>query len=133
MKIKILFVVTLFVTITTFTNCKHRGCTSILSCNYDEDAEKDDGSCIYKGKATFWHKTGSGYGVIIVLVEGIAGEGYLMSPVPSTPLCGAAGCQTNNLCPGTYNYNASEESPGTKTWNGSFTVTENGCLTIQLQ
>jgi hypothetical protein len=32
-----------------FTGCKKKGCTDILSWKYDEDAEKDDGSCEYGG------------------------------------------------------------------------------------
>ncbi|MEO6239807.1 MAG: PKD domain-containing protein [Bacteroidia bacterium] len=33
---------------------------------------------------------------------------------------------------GTYQYTASEASPGTHTWNGSFTVTTQGCTVIYL-
>ena len=40
-----------FLLLFLFTNysCKEKGCTDKLSISYDEDAEKDDGSCEYGG------------------------------------------------------------------------------------
>lgn len=34
----------------TFTSCKKDGCTDPLASNYNQDAKKDDGSCIYDGE-----------------------------------------------------------------------------------
>lgn len=33
---------------TTFTSCKKKGCTDETALNYNEEAKKDDGSCVYK-------------------------------------------------------------------------------------
>ena len=138
MKIKILFVVTLFVIITTSINCTHKWCINRDACNYDERADKSDGSCLFADTITFWQKTGSGYGVTKVTIGTGTLSLSITSQVPSTPMCNASGCATFALCPqgaqgGTYTYTASEASPGTMTWSGTFKVTGNGCLTIQLQ
>jgi hypothetical protein len=44
----IFFLMTLAVSL-SFQSCKEKGCTDPLSVTYDEDAEKDDGSCEYGG------------------------------------------------------------------------------------
>lgn len=38
----------------------------------------------------------------------------------------------DNLPAGTYTYSASEQSPGTATWNGSFTISGTGCTQVDL-
>lgn len=40
-------------------SCKQKGCTDVNACNYDADAEKNDGSCINKGTVTFWKEYSS--------------------------------------------------------------------------
>jgi|TARA_Y100000385_G_C12938635_1_gene570041 hypothetical protein len=79
------------------------------------------------GDVTFWQKTGSGYGITVVNIDGVSSN--ITSEYGSSPDCGSSGCAVfNNLETGTYNYGASD---GTSTWSGSVTITE-GCLKFEL-
>jgi hypothetical protein len=79
------------------------------------------------GNVTFWQKTGSGYDVTVVSLNGVTSN--ITSEKSSTPDCGASGCAVfNQLEIGTYDYSASD---GTDSWSGQVTVTE-GCNTIEL-
>ncbi|MFT6746819.1 MAG: hypothetical protein ACJAZ2_001163 [Glaciecola sp.] len=44
---KDIFVVVLCMSVITFSCVKKKGCTDIAAINYDSEAKKDDGSCIY--------------------------------------------------------------------------------------
>tara|TARA_B100000780_G_C20845063_1_gene335806 strand:- start:45 stop:365 length:321 start_codon:yes stop_codon:yes gene_type:complete len=79
------------------------------------------------GDVTFWQKTGSGYGITVVSLEGVTSN--ITSEYGSTPDCGSSGCAVfNNIETGTYNYGASD---GTDSWSGSVRITER-CLTMEL-
>ncbi len=112
-------------------SCKKEGCTNSGACNYDADAEKDDGTCINKGKVTFWQVTSSGLEVTEVTINGTTN--LITSEYPSSPSCDAAGCANYTLCPGVYSYTAEEQFPGLGTWSGTVTVDDSGCLTVWLQ
>ncbi len=112
-------------------SCKKEGCTSAAACNYDADAEKDDGTCINKGTVTFWQITSSGLEVTDVTING--STTVITSEYPGIPACNASGCANFTLCPGNYSYTAAEQFPGSTTWSGIITVTDEGCLTIWLQ
>ncbi len=43
----ILMLVVTFSSTALFTSCKKEGCTDSTATNYDEDADDDDGSCVY--------------------------------------------------------------------------------------
>lgn len=80
------------------------------------------------GNVTFWQKTGSGYDVTVVSVNGITSN--ITQEYSSAPDCGASGCAVfNQLETGTYNYTASD---GTDNWSGTVKVTEDGCTTMEL-
>lgn len=113
------------------TSCKKEGCTNSGACNYDPDAEKDDGTCINKGQVTFWQINGSGYGYTDVTING--STAVITSEYSGIPACNSSGCANFTLCPGSYAYTAAEQSPGTATWSGIATVSEDGCMTIWLQ
>lgn len=117
---------------TTFVGCKkEKGCTDASAINFKSSAEKNDGSCSYKGSATFWNNVSSGLGTIVVVMADNT-SGNITVDETGTPSCGASGCFTYTAAPGTYAYGAAEVSPGTGTWSGSVTITSKGCQTIQL-
>ena len=37
------------------TSCKKEGCTNPEASNYDEEADKDDGNCVFEGNLVFWY------------------------------------------------------------------------------
>jgi len=57
-----------FCLIITFTSCK-KGCNDATAANYDDKAKKNDGSCYYEAKISFWFSEGKslsfidGYGI----------------------------------------------------------------------
>jgi hypothetical protein len=128
---KLLFLLMICSLTLALPSCKKEGCTNSGACNYDPDAEKDDGSCINKGKITFWQIDNSGYGYVDVTVNGTTA--VITSEYTNVPTCDASGCANFTLCPGNYAYTAAEQFPGTATWSGIVNVSENGCLTVWLQ
>ena len=133
MKIKTtLIVALLFAGTTLITNCKkEEGCTDSSAYNYNSKAEKNDGTCAYKGSVTFWNLTTSSLDEVDVYINGVP-EGTITSDYSSTPSCGASGCVTYTNTPGTYSYSAKEHFPGTSAWSGSATITSKGCTAIKL-
>lgn len=82
-----------------------------------------------KGKVTFWQRTGSGFGITVVSINGVSSN--ITSEYSSTPSCGDAGCAVfSDLKIGAYAFTASD---GTSSWNGNVTITKDGCLTMELQ
>lgn len=82
-----------------FASCKKKGCTDAMANNYDSEASKDDESCTYSARGTFWYEqslylTMNQAGVTTVeLFVGDVSAGT--APVgdyagPATPDCGAA-------------------------------------------
>ncbi|MGB1102326.1 MAG: hypothetical protein ACPG21_01725 [Crocinitomicaceae bacterium] len=39
-------------------SCKKKGCTVENATNYNSEAKKDDGSCVYEAKTSFWFSEG---------------------------------------------------------------------------
>lgn len=79
------------------------------------------------GEVTFWQKTGSGYGITVVEIDGVSSN--ITSEFGSTPNCGESGCAVfKGLSSGKYNYSASD---GSDVWSGTIDITE-GCLTVEL-
>jgi hypothetical protein len=112
------------------TSCKDAGCRNVNSCNYDEDATVDDGSCIEKGQVAFWRdSTGSQFDITVTVN---ATEARVTSSFVVAPACGASGTANFSLCPGSHHYTAREALPGTKSWSGNVTAKEDGCTTVRL-
>lgn len=80
------------------------------------------------GEAMVWSEVDHSCGVINVTINGITKtiSSYYSSGIPA---CGSGGCATFTLNPGTYNVTASCSS---KNWNGTITVTANGCSKLKL-
>ncbi len=127
---KILFLAIVLLGMTVVSCKKETGCTDSSATNFKSSAEKDDGSCTYKGSVTFWNLTTSALGLVDVFVGGVP-QGTITSDYASTPSCGDAGCVTFTAAPGTYSYSAAEQGTS-KTWSGSITITSKGCTTVKL-
>ena len=126
------FAMLIIICITAATSCKKEtGCTDSSALNFKSSAEKDDGSCTYKGSVTFWNLTSSGLGTVVVVMADNT-SGNITVDYTSAPACGDAGCFSYTAAPGTYSYAAAEVSPGTLTWSGSVTITSEGCATLML-
>ena len=112
--------------------CKKKtGCTDSSATNFDSSAQKDDGSCVYKGNVVFWNDVASSLGIVTV-VMGDNTSGNITLDYTPTPGCNSAGCFTYTNKPGTYSFVATEASPGTHTWSGSVTITSKGCSSMRL-
>ena len=80
------------------------------------------------GQGLFWAASDFGCGNITVTILG--SSKLITSPYTTTiPSCGASGCATFDLSPGTYSYVASCSGLN---WNGSITITAGTCSKIQL-
>jgi len=101
---------------------------------FSKNAKKDDETTktvkikVAKGNAVFWQRTGSGFDVTVVELNGITSNITVDSP--STPECGSAGNAVfNGLEVGTYNWTATD---GTYNWNGTINITRDGCTKQEL-
>jgi PKD repeat protein len=83
-----------------------------------------------EGKATFWQTT-SNYQYNVIVTIGSSSK-QITTGVATPTGCDVTGCANFHLAPGTYPYTAAQVSPGTQTWNGNVTITDGGCVTIQL-
>lgn len=115
---------------------KKKGCTAASALNYDATAEEDCYCCTYNGKAVFWNHPDDEYCEVKVWVDGVY-IGTITSDYSSAPTCGTQGCVTYTAKPGTYNVVAIEEDCDGDSyyeeWNGSVTITSNGCWAERLQ
>lgn len=120
----------------SFNGCKkEEGCMDPSAINYESDAEKDDGSCTFNGRVTFWNDIASNLCTVVVLMADNT-SGNITVDHTAAPSCGEAGTFTYTAAPGTYSYEATEldcDGDGLfKTWSGTATITSDGCLTLRL-
>lgn len=127
----IIFIISLVFSI-IITSCKKEepkvfGCTDPTSVNYNPSATDDNGTCEYEGNVTFWYNSNGSSATVTV-----GGETGYISQYYSTynPSCGSTGCANFTLPVGSYSYFAASTW---STWNGTVTVTKNGCSLMLLQ
>lgn len=89
----------LFIATILFTSCKKEGCTDSLAENYDQEADKNDNTCTYEGKVTFWLDANSSieFGnnmvddLFILIDEVKIGQMTTTSSLLNAPGCGSTG------------------------------------------
>lgn len=101
-------------------------CGTLSSSNTGGGSSGSSGTTT--GQVIFWTATDHGCGPISVSINGLSGS--ISSYYSSSPSCGASGCATFTLQPGTYSYTA---TCGTYTWgNSSITISANSCYKMKL-
>lgn len=86
----------------SFTGCKKEGCNDPDATNYDVDAGKDDGSCIFEGSVVFWYNAATadfmqslGVDELNFYVDGnLVGTRNINDFYTTQPDCGDAGSIT---------------------------------------
>lgn len=92
---KLLFIASVLLGI-TITSCKKEtGCTDSSATNFKTNAEKDDGSCTYKGSYVFWTQSLSAPYSVNVYINDIF-QGNVSVNFASAPACDATGALTIN-------------------------------------
>ncbi len=116
-------------------SCTNKNWSGSFTVNDDSCSKieliDDGGSGNGTGDVIFWINQDYGCGPISVTVDGVGSttiSGFFPSGIPDCSNTNAGG-NINNLPEGTYNFDASCTG---YTWNGSFTITENGCFKQQL-
>lgn len=137
------------------------GCRDRSALNYDPDATKSDGSCMYPAptpavilgctdptstnfnpSATQDDGSCKYEGQLLFWTNANGGyqikvtvdgkDAYITQFYSATdPTCGSSGCALFKLSPGTYNFYAAEVG-GTNTWSGQRTVVKNDCTKMCL-
>ena len=143
MKTKLFLFALLSLTL-VFSSCSREGCTDLDSVNYDPDAKKDDGSCLYEGQAVFWYGANTANGLIndgatslTFYVDGsIVGSSAANVYWGSQPECG-----DNSSITVTYNLGdvkslaaiySIRDQTGWEYWNGIVNFTANDCKSLEL-
>ena len=114
--------------VTSISSCRKDviGCTYSNAVNYNPQANLEDGSCQYTGKATFWYDGPRADATVTISGQ----NAYITQYYPvAMPACGSGGCANFILSSGTYSYHAESS---TSIWDGSMTVNANECSLILL-
>lgn len=102
------------------------GCMDNTSSSYNPQANTDNGTCQYTGSAVFFYNQSQNTGT--VTIAGLTSS--ITSFYPSgSPDCGASGCANFTLPVGTYTYHVENSA---SYWDGTLTITANGCVRIVL-
>lgn len=84
---------------------------------------------ISEGSAVFWRSSVNYTEPLVVMVN--MNGGGINAGLLSAPSCGDVNCANYNLESGNYSYTVNNQT-FTQSWNGNFTVTENGCTVIEI-
>lgn len=135
-------IVTLFFLIVVIMGCKKEGCTDKEAVNYTADAKKDDGTCTYQTRVSFWFKESmsntliwGGVEILTMYFDDVA-QGTI-DPANWTPGPDCGGDDFN------LDLNMGSEKSKTISWTardqfgnlhsfGTFTIGPNDCMSIEL-
>ena len=140
------FLVLIFLSlILGFSACSRSGCMDIDSINYDPDANKDDGSCLYTGQVVFWYGQNTANGLVndgatsltFYVNNQVVGSSAANVYWASAPFCGDNGSVTVEYDLGgvkslAVNYSVRDQT-GWEYWAGVINFTANDCRSAELQ
>jgi hypothetical protein len=142
---KKLYLILSIATLSTMVSCKkEEGCTDKNATNYSESAEKDNGSCSYKGTIVFWYNGStseylynlSSESLTFYVGGNVVGSTAATQYWTGAPSCGANASITVERDLGTsksksYSYEV-VDNDGYQVWAGNVEFEANTCTAIQL-
>ena len=129
-----------FVFVAMLTSCKKEGCIDVNATNYNSEAGKDDGSCVYESTLTFWYEmdvadflvNDLGTANVSVFVDGAQVATHSSDTYwTAQPTCDDAGAFSFTYDLGvnsseTVSYEVKSDG-GTTIWSSSSTLNANTC------
>jgi len=135
----------LLLTSISFVSCKKEGCTDVDAINYDDSANRDDGTCNFEGELVFWF---DGTTAANLVQDDISSLTYYVDNKlvgstssnvywNSSPSCGANGSITvskslGNVKNKSYEYEVRDQD-GLVVWTGYENFTAGICTKLELQ
>jgi hypothetical protein len=117
---RVILLIVLAITMMLTTNCKKESKDS-------NSPSAPSVSVPQQGKAVFWYNSFGSDATVILNGQ----TQYVTTYYPSyDPDCGSSGCANFTLNVGTYNWSAASSF---NTWQGTITITANGCTKMLLQ
>ncbi|MDF3028570.1 MAG: hypothetical protein K0S23_2877 [Fluviicola sp.] len=141
---KQLFIIALgLLILSTSYSCKRKGCTYDTATNHSSKAKKDDGSCEFESRVSFWFNQSTSnflvsYGVTTLHIYV---DDQAVGEINVSDWKIGADCGGNNLTIPTnytetetkvYQYEARSQT-GTLHFEGTFTASPNECLSVELK
>lgn len=142
MKLKLFSLFVLSLTLITYTSCKKEGCDDPAALNYNEKANKNNGTCVYELSTVLWfgdtasvHLSNDGITMMSYYVDSnLIGVNEPSNYWSSQPNCGTAITFRENTekTSATHSYYVHDQN-GADIWTGTFTSTAGFCQGIQLE
>jgi hypothetical protein len=140
---KILALTIGFLLLSGIYSCKREGCTDSSSKNHSSKAKKDDGTCEFESRTSFWFNQNvsnflTNYGVttLHVYIDDISVGEIDVADWETGPDCGGNNLTVTNKYTGenakTYKYEGRAQN-GTLHFQGTFTASPNECLAVELK
>ena len=141
---RILTLASLSLLMLTSIGCKKEGCTDIAAINYENSANKDNGSCIFEGEAVLWYDQSSSQSFLFSGIsslkfyvdETLVGSTDASVYWTNAPECGENGSITvtkelGNSKSKTFTYKV-ENNFGTIVESGILNISANSCEAIKI-
>lgn len=126
-------------------SCVKEGCDDPDASNFSEEANKNNGSCIYEGNATLWYNWNTSYNLendgitelTFYIDSQIIGGVSTTTYWPLEPDCGDPGSISHRRSMGSdktqsSNYYVHDQN-GNDVWTGTLTFNAEGCVSIELE